>query len=248
MMSARKKVLITGAAGFVGGILRAHWGDRHQLRLADIRPVANIAAHEEFVETDIAKYQQMLEACSGMDVVVHLAADPSPAATFYDTLLPLNIMGAYNGFEAAREAGCQRLVFASSINSILGYESEDVPWDAPVFPQNVYGATKCWGEAVARVYADQHNLSCICVRLGSPRFDQGGDWDPDERNGSLTARDCAQLFGRCIEVADVDFAIVNGISNHRKSWMDLEVSRSVLGYEPQDGTNFPRATAADQSG
>jgi NAD+ dependent glucose-6-phosphate dehydrogenase len=243
-MSPTKKVLITGAAGLVGGILRTHWGARHQLRLADIRPVEGLAAHEEFAHTDIADYQQMLKACAGMDVVVHLAADPSPAATFYDTLLPLNIKGAYNGFEAAREAGCERLVFASSINAILGYENEDVPWDAPIFPQNVYGATKCWGEALARVYADQHQLSCICVRLGSPRFDQSGDWDPAQRNGSLSPRDCAQLFGGCVDVSDVEFAIVNGVSKHVHSWMDLEITRSVLGYEPQDGTAFPRAPAA----
>ncbi len=243
-MSASKTVLITGAAGLVGDILRTHWGDRHQLRLADIRPLENLAAHEEFVRTDITDYQQMLTACTGVDVVVHLAADPNMHAEFYDTLLPLNVIGTYNAFEAARAAGCQRLVFASSINVVLGYEGEDVKWDVPVFPQNVYGATKCWGEALARVFSDQHDLSCICVRLGSPRFDQSGDWDPDRRNGSLSPRDCAQFFGRCVEVADVDFAIVHGISNHRHSWMDLEISRAVLGYEPQDGTAFPRTVAS----
>ena len=243
-MSAGKKVLITGAAGLVGGMLRSHWGDRHQLRLADIRPVDDLASHEEFVETDIAEYDQMLTACGGMDVVVHLAADPRGRAEFYDTLLPLNIIGAYNAFEAARESSCHRIVFASSINVVMGYRGEDdVKWDVPVYPLNVYGATKCWGEAVARVYSDQHGLSCICVRLGSPRFDQSGDWDPDQRNGMLSARDCAQLFGRCVVVEDVDFAIVHGISKHRVSWMDLEISRSVLGYEPQDGTAFPRTAA-----
>ena len=100
-MSDGKKVLIPGAAGLVGGILRRHWGDRHQLRLTDVRPVDDLASHEEFVEIDITQYDQMLTACSGMDVVVHLAADPSMQAEFYDTLLPLNIIGAYNAFEAA---------------------------------------------------------------------------------------------------------------------------------------------------
>ena len=243
-----KKVLVTGAAGLVGGILRSHWGDRHQLRLADIRPVENLAAHEEFAETDITAYDQVLKACEGVEVIVHLAADPSMHARFYDTLLPLNVIGAYNAFEAAREAGCERIVFASSINAVLGHRGQaDVKWEAPVFPQNVYGATKCWGEALARVYADQHSLSCICVRLGSPRFDQAGDWDAEAINGSLSPRDCAQLFGRCVEVEDVDFAIVHGISRHRRSWMDLEVSRSVLGYEPQDGPASPRAQGGDRA-
>ena len=241
-MGEKSRVLITGAAGLVGGILRSHWGDRHRLRLADIQPIEMLAEHEEFAETDIAEYDQVLKACTGMDVVVHLAADPSMEAQFYQTLLPLNVIGAYNAFEAAREAGCKRIVFASSINAVLGYRDQtDVKWEVPVFPQNVYGATKCWGEALARVYADQHSLSCICVRLGSPRFDQRGDWDPEKINGSLSQRDCAQLFGCCVEVEDVGFAIVHGVSRHRRSWMDLEVSRRVLGYEPQDGTAFPRA-------
>ena len=141
---AINRVLITGAAGYVGGLLRSHWGDRYPLRLADRRPVEGLADHEEFVEVDITKYEQMLEVCRGMDVVVHLAADRSPAAKFYETLLELNIVGGYNGFEAAREAGCRRIVFASSINAVLGYENTtDVGWDAPVYSGNVYGASKC---------------------------------------------------------------------------------------------------------
>ncbi len=241
-MAEKTRVLLTGAAGFVGGILRSHWGDRYQLRLADIRPLEGVGAHEEFAQVDIAEYEQMLQACEGMDAVVHLAADPSPSAEFYDSLLPRNIIGAYNGFEAARQAGCRRIVFASSVNAVLGYEGKvATTWDVPIYPQNVYGATKCWGEALGRVYSDQHNLSSICVRLGSPRFDQAGDWDADEPSMGISPRDTAQLFGRCVDVEGVDFAIVHGVSRHRRSWMEVEDSRRVLGYEPQDGTAFPKA-------
>ena len=97
-MEDKMKVLVTGAAGLVGGHLRQHWGDRYALRLADIRPVADLAAHEEFVEMDIAEYDAFLAACQGMDAVVHLAAEPSMDAEFYHSLLPLNIIGCYNGF------------------------------------------------------------------------------------------------------------------------------------------------------
>ncbi len=240
-MSEKKKVLITGAAGDIGGMLRSHWGDRYQLRLMDIRPLENLAAHEEFVEASIVDLEQFRSACQGMDVVVHLAADRSPAAEFYESLLDLNIIGGYNGFEAARQADCQRIIFASSVNAVLGYHGQtDIGWEVPVYPKNVYGATKCWAEAVARVYSDQYELSCICVRLGSPQFDQGGDWDPDQVNGSLSARDCAQLFACCVDVEDLDFAIVHGVSNHRRSYMSLDDSRRAVGYEPQDGTAFPK--------
>jgi len=238
-MTARGKVLVTGAAGFVGGILRSQWGNRFELRLADRRPVDDLADHETFMEIDISEYSQMLKACEGIDTMVHLAADPSPAAEFYETLLPLNIIGGYNGFQAAAEAGCRRIVFASSVNAVLGYRGKTATdWDVPVFPQNVYGATKCWGEALARVYSDQHDLSCICVRLGSPRFcmDTLKPEDLDKPSMGISRRDTAQLFGRCIDVEDVDFAIVHGVSRHRRSWMDVEHSCLVLGYEPEDGT------------
>ena len=235
-----KRVLITGAAGFVGGILRAHWADRYQLRLADIREIVDPSGHES-MQTDITDLQQVRAACDGIDVVVHLAADPSMQADFYNTLLPLNVIGAYNAFQAAHQAGCERIVFASSVNAVLGHRgSKPVSWDIPVHPLNVYGATKCWGESLARVYSSEHNLSSICVRLGSPRFQQDGDWDPEELNLGISPRDTAQLFSRCVDVEDSSFAIVYGISNHRRSWMDLTSTRIAIGYNPEDGTAFPR--------
>ena len=118
---SKKKILITGAAGLVGGQLREFWGDRFALRLADIKPVSNLAPHEEFVEMNITQYDEFLAACEGVATVVHLAADRSQSAEFYKTLLDLNIIGCYNGFEAARAARCERIVFASSVNAILGY-------------------------------------------------------------------------------------------------------------------------------
>jgi nucleoside-diphosphate-sugar epimerase len=240
-MSERKQVLLTGAAGLIGGYLRSHWGDRYRLRLADVRSVGDLAPHEELVQFDVADLEAFCAAAEGADTVVHLAADPSMQAEFYDSLLQRNVIGAYNAFEAVRRAGCRRLVFASSINVIWGYRGQlDVACDVPSWPQNVYGATKCWGEALARVYADQHQLSCICVRVGGARYLQTGPWDSDRISGGISPRDQAQLFACCVDAPDdVKFKIVNGVSRHRKSWMSLAEARE-LGYEPQDGTAFPK--------
>ena len=83
------------------------------------------------------------------------------------------------------------------------------------------------------------------MRLCNPGFDQAGDWDADEVISGLSRRDAALLLGRCIDVEDVDFAIVNGISNHRRGRLDLECTRQLLDFEPCDGTVFPRAARAD---
>ena len=238
---SERAVLITGAAGLFGGILREYWGARYNLLLSDVETIDDLARHERFLQADIVDYSQMLEACRGMDTVVHLAAYPGDGAEFYDTLLHLNVIGAYNAFEAAREAGCRRLVFASSIDAVMGYWDEgEIPLEVPVYPTNLYGASKCWGEALARVYAHKHGLSCICVRLCNPLFDQAGDWKPEEVISGLSRRDAASLLALCVDAQDVDFAVVNGISDHRHGRLDLEGTRSLLGFEPEDGTNFPR--------
>ena len=242
MNPTKRNLLITGGAGNVATFLRQHWGERHTLRLADIRPVEDLSSHEEAVEFDISDLEAFTKACEGIDTVVHLAADPSPRADFYESLLQRNVIGAYNGFEAARRAGCRRLVFASSINAVSGYDRSRTPvdWDAPVYPSNVYGATKCWGEALARVYSHTHGLSCLCVRLTRPRFRQD-DFDPAADFHGVSARDTAQVFLRCVEAPDdVKFGIVHGVSKHDGYWFQVSASDERIGFEPQDGTAFPK--------
>ena len=121
--------------------------------------------------------------------------------------------------------------------SVPPIESSDAP-----HPHGLYGATKAWGEAVAQVYADSSPLSCIVARLGQPAFRQNDDWDPEEPSYGISPRDLGQLFGRCIDVADVDLAIVHGSSRYRRPYFDLTETIRILGYEPEDGTAFPRAS------
>mgnify|MGYP000877318336 CR=1 FL=1 len=78
---SERRVLLTGAAGFVGGILRSHWADRYSLRLSSIRNITDPEGHET-VKTDITDFGQFLAACDGVGLVVHLAADPSMQAKF----------------------------------------------------------------------------------------------------------------------------------------------------------------------
>ncbi len=234
------KVLITGAAGLVGTILRRHWGDRYRLRLADVRPVEELAAHEEYCAFDMTREDECRRACQGVDTVVHLAADPG-SEDFTGSLLPRNIIGPYNIFNAAAAVGCRRVIFTSSIYAVRGHGPNlPVEPNGPPYPQGLYGATKCWGEALGRVFASRHPLSVIVIRLGNPRFDQGGDWDADEPSYMMSPRDTADLFGRCVDVAEVDFAIVHGSSRHRRQWLGLEFTGGLLGFEPRDGTAFPR--------
>ena len=234
----RKAVLITGAAGFIGSYVRRAFADRYTMRLTDIAPIEDPQGHE-VMKADITDLDQMRRACDGMEVVVHLAADPDPGAEFGDRLLPLNIIGTYNVFQAAKEQGCQRVVFASSIHAMLGYpRGVSVRWDMPVDPPNFYGVSKCFGEALGRCYA-HHMLSTLAVRIGAIRRDDDPDLDrPATERGDgeswISQRDLAQLIQRCIDAEGIDFAIVHAQSGQRNPLLDISHTRALLGYDPQD--------------
>ena len=116
----KRRILVTGAAGRIGTAFRARYGDRYDFRLVDVREIADAAGHEAYT-ADLVELDAARKACEGVDTVLHLAADPSPRARFYETLLPLNIRMTYNLFHAAVEQRCRRLVFASSIHAVNAY-------------------------------------------------------------------------------------------------------------------------------
>lgn len=234
---SKKRVLLTGAAGRIGTAFREYAGRRYQLRLAD-RRVAEITdpANHEVMALDIADLEACRLACRDIDMVVHLAADPSGQAGFYASLLDNNIKGVYNIFQAAKEQGCRRVIFASSIQAVDGYPLDvQAHPESPVKPLNMYGVSKCFGEAVAHYFAMAEGLSSIAIRIGA--FEGNHPWtNPDARNLSafVSKRDLSHLIVRCIETPDVQFAIVHGVSNNRFKRLDITSTRQLLGYAPQD--------------
>lgn len=232
-----RKVLLTGAAGRIGSAFRTYAADRYDLRLADIRTDGlNTPPVGEVIQLQIADLDTCRAACQGIDTVLHLAADPGTGAGFYESYLDNNVKGVYNIFEAAKEAGCRRVVYASSVQAIEGYPlDEQARTDGPVRPLNIYGACKAFGEALAHTYAYGYGLSSIAVRIGSFEYNQA-QFGVNSRNLStfVSARDLCQLFVRCIEAEDVQYAIVHGISDNRYKRMELSTTRQAVGYQPQD--------------
>lgn len=245
-MGAKLAVLMTGAAGRIGSAFFAATADRYQFRLAD-RNAGAIRSQpgHSAVELDVADLGGCQGACAGIDVVVHLAADPSPEAEFYPSLLENNIKGTHNVFRAAKDVGCRRVVFASSVHAVLGHaQGRPVSADAPVRPLNMYGVSKCFGEAVAAQFALGEGLSSIAVRIGAydPPWIESELTEPN-LSAFISARDMNQLLVRCIETPEIDFAIVAGISDNRRKRLDLAETRALLGYQPQDdGFAICRAT------
>jgi len=234
----RRFMLLTGAAGRIGSSFFEAAKDRYRFRLAD-RETAGLeeaaGREHETLRLDVADLEACQAACRGVETVIHLAADPSPEADFYGSLLDNNIKGTYNVFRAAKDQGCRRVIFASSIHAVVGYPQDmQTRPETPVRPANMYGVSKCFGEAVAACFATD-GLSAIAIRIGAYEPDQ---LRQEPTTGLMMAyvsrRDMNHLLERCVETANISFAIVHGESNNRFKRMDLTATRELLGYEPED--------------
>lgn len=228
------RVLITGAAGIIGMCLRTHLRGRYALlRLADIAEQEPAGAGEEVRTFDIRDIDSVEPCMQGTDCVIHLAG--VPVEDSWEKVLPLNIEGCYNVFEAARRQGVRRVVFASS-NHAVGYHRRERFIDNSVQPRpdSRYGVSKVFGEALGRMYADKYGMSVACLRIGTFR-------EPDRPAESrqlltwISHRDMAQLARRCVEHESYHFVVAYGVSNNlRNRWDNSSVK--FLGYEPEDNS------------
>ena len=227
-----RRVLLTGAAGRIGACLRGGLrDDLEELRLTDLHaPEPPPVPPETFVAANLTDAEAVARAVEGVEAVVHLGAVPSEAA--FDQLLGPNLVGAFNVFDAARRAGVRRLVYASS-NHVSGFYPVDerLSGAEPPRPDGLYGATKAFGEALARMYSDRFGLEVICVRIGS--FDERPT-EPHELYMWLSPDDAVRLFRACLSAPDIRFLTVYGASANSRSWWDLGEAAGRLGYEPQD--------------
>ncbi|WP_088833660.1 NAD-dependent epimerase/dehydratase family protein [Paenibacillus tyrfis] len=242
-MSSSNKVLITGAAGNIGKAFRQYAKDagaEYSFRLADRSSDALSAVaqtEDEIMTLDVADLDACQQACASVSTVIHLAADPSPDADFYSSLLENNIKGTYNVFRAAKDQGCRRVIFASSAQAVEAYPLDvQVHSGMPVRPKNLYGVSKCFGEALASYFADVEGLSSIVVRIANFVSDSDALHGASARDLSayISPRDLGELLLRCIETPSIKFAVFPGISNNRYKRMDLSDAREQLKYNPID--------------
>src|ERR1043166_3490 len=127
------RILITGAAGKIGNTLREGLRGRYaMLRLSDIAPLDPAGAGEEIVRADLTDLAAVEAAMQGIDCVVHLGAIPGEDT--WDKILPNNVVGTWNVFEAVARAGGRRVVYASSHHAV-GFYRRDRDIDLTVVPR-----------------------------------------------------------------------------------------------------------------
>lgn len=247
---AKRHVLVTGAAGRIGSYFAEHSRERYQLRLM-VREgdegVDHLRPFGEVIVGDLNDLEGLKTICDGIDTVVHMAGDPDPNATWRQ-LREANIDGVYHIFAAAKAAECRRVIHASSIHAVSGYPPDvQVKTSEPVNPGDLYGVSKCFGEALARYMAEQEGLSAITIRIGAfqPVEAARDESSLAMMDAFVSHRDLTQLIQKCIDVENVKFAILHGLSDNRFKRLDISDARELVGYAPQDDATEENARLRD---
>lgn len=230
-MTAPRTVLLTGAAGGLGTLMREllpAYG--YELRLFDLHP---IEGEPDAIVADLADREALREAVRGVDAIIHLAGISLESS--FEKILRANIEGTHHLYEAAREEGVRRIVFASS-NHAIGWTPAPaageplIPVSTPRRPDTFYGLSKSFGEDLAQLYQDQHGIETVSVRIGScfrepTSVRMLSVW--------MSPEDGARLFHAALTAPDVAHTVVYGSSANTRLWWDLSSARA-LGYEPRD--------------
>ena len=237
MSTISERVLVTGAGGNMGRILRGRLAKPGRLlRLLDIAAMDPAAEGEqvEFVVGSVTDPEVLRQAFDGVDAVIHLGGISKEAP--FEEILEVNVHGTYLVLEAAHQHGVPRVVLASS-NHAVGYfsrddaEANDLPADLPPRPDSFYGWSKAATESLGRLYVDTYGMDVFCVRIGTcfnEPFDVRGltSW--------MSPDDGARLMEACLSTTNGGFRMFWGISRNTRRWWSLDAGVTEVGYEPQD--------------
>lgn len=235
--SKGRRVAVTGAAGRIGSYFAEQLHQKYDLVLIDrdADELQKIASYGQTVTAELSELEKLTQACQGADTLIHLAGDPNPGQT-WSSVIENNITGTYNAFVAAKAAGCRRIVYASSIHAVSGYPKDvQVKTSEPVNPGDLYGVSKCFGEALGRYMANQEGVSVIALRIGAFQPESSAE-KPDlgMMHGWISQRDLIQLMEKCVDATNVRFAVLHALSENTFKRLDISDARELVGYAPQD--------------
>ncbi len=234
--SKYERVLLTGAAGGLGRVLREGLKPHARvLRVSDREPLGEAGPGEEVVHCELADKAAVDGLVRGCDAIAHFGGISTEDK--FEPILQANIVGVFNLYEAARKHGVKRVVFASS-NHVTGFykQADLIDADDPMRPDGLYGVSKCFGENLSRFYFDRHGIETVCLRIGSS-FPQV----KDRRMLAtfLSYDDLVELVRCALFAPRAGHTIIFGMSDNAGKWWD-NATAAHLGFKPRDSADPQR--------
>jgi nucleoside-diphosphate-sugar epimerase len=233
------KLLVTGAAGYLGQGLVIPFRGTCDLRLMD---VVDFATPHEKVVASVADLDAVLRATEAVDgvVIAHMA---SRQAGSYDTPVApydANVKGTANLFHAAVHHGIRRVALVSSIGVVQYHQQhgEYLTADLPLRGEGIYSHTKICQEVLARQYHWEHGIGVAVIR---PAYIT--DMDTCRDKYGVEARECnwqfvdrrdiGEIARRALSLPDLGFEVFWALSTPMAGkHVDMEYTYRRLGWRP----------------
>ncbi len=264
---AKKKVVLTGASGYVAGRMLSALRERYDLTLLDVKTTDREGEEVEGVQVvdlenpDRDAYRAHFQ---GADAVVHSGFKGTVNWQHTDYWKESdNVRMCYNVYQTCVEEGVKRIVVMSSNHACDFYERliwsdrlDFATTDMLPLSDNFYGWAKSSYEHLAFVFAtgnatDGKRLESVHIRIGAPRdtIMEGQSADDlkqlrRELGAYLSARDLSQLVIKSIEAENIEdengvpFQVFFGISGNTHRFWNIDNARRVVGYAPEDDSQI----------
>ncbi|WP_029349077.1 NAD(P)-dependent oxidoreductase [Bosea sp. 117] len=225
-----RPLLFTGAAGILGRWLRPRLIEAYGALIStDIADLGPALPGEETVVADLADAQAVDALVARAGRILHFGG--ISYETTFDRLVPSNIVGTYNVFEAARRHGVGPIVYASSNHAIGFYESgRQLDTEVRTRPDSLYGVTMAFKENLASLYYDKYGVESAGLRIGTARPDP---IDPRHLSTWQSYEDLLRQIEACFAAPKLGRIVMYGVSANDRSWW----SNALVGevdYRPQD--------------
>lgn len=250
------KVLFIGATGLVGSHAVSILKDNFEITPAALGggEVAGMTVQDiDIVNWEAINSLVQNGAPNGgaFDAVVYCATadfhnlnlkDPECRRRYYENCIEVNARGAYHVYEAAWRAGVSRVVHIGSMTALLGRPYYDyIDSKTPDRPNDLYAATKIFGENVGRSYAFppphiERSMKVLCLRLAQPSVEN----EPrtlrwiDSKESCASAADVRDIASaiKCCLTTDVQYGVYPIVSLADMEFISPD-SYEELGYKPQ---------------